>query len=198
MKNLRRTYGQVINWTTGKTSIQFTTLNSEVLRKKKHSKKMSNNDRPWHWPHPTQLPTPLYTHKTLQVDSQGNTEKTLWQAWTRDCNQLGYPIYQKSLPPLSGFLLSIRKHSNCWDINTSRTKQWRKENNQLQHLLFFWLIRAGNTATGKAHSIQLPYGQSEPAPMTAPVGCSVHRMGVLFSSCPWLSGNQHSTTVNVF
>jgi hypothetical protein len=91
-----RTHGQVINQTTGKTSMQFTTLNSEVLRKNKRSKKMSSNDRPWHWPHPTQLPTPLYTHKILQVNSQGNAEKTLWQAWTRDCNQLGYPIYQKA------------------------------------------------------------------------------------------------------
>ncbi len=95
MKKIRRTHGQVINQTTGKTSMQFTTLNSEVLRNKR-SKKMSNNDRPWHWPHPTQLPTPLYTHKTLQVDCQGNAEKTVWQAWTRDCNQLGYPIYQKA------------------------------------------------------------------------------------------------------
>jgi hypothetical protein len=41
-------------------------------------------------------------------------------------------------------------------------------------------------------------GQSEPAPMTAPVGRSVHRMGCLFSSRSWPSVNQHRTTVNFF
>jgi hypothetical protein len=48
-------------------------------------------------------------------------------------------------------------------------------------------------------------GQSEPAPMTAPVGGSVHRMNMgwmdgwmdgWFASSPYL--NQHSVTLNLF
>jgi hypothetical protein len=35
-------------------------------------------------------------------------------------------------------------------------------------------------------------------PLIAPVGRSVHRIGVLLSSCSWFSVNQHSAIVNVF
>ncbi len=41
-------------------------------------------------------------------------------------------------------------------------------------------------------------GQTEPAPMTAPVGPSVQWMGCLFSSRSWPLVNEHSTTVNFF
>jgi hypothetical protein len=45
------------------------------------------------------------------------------------------------------------------------------------------------------------YGQSEPAPTSAPVGCSVHRMmnGLrFFHPVPDLVLTQHRTTVNPF
>jgi hypothetical protein len=35
-------------------------------------------------------------------------------------------------------------------------------------------------------------------PTSAPVGCSVHRMGYIFSSGSWPCSNQHCPTVNLF
>jgi hypothetical protein len=57
------------------------------------------------------------------------------------------------------------------------------------------------TCTGKVRRGRwqgLDQGETELAPMTAPVDCSVHRMGWPFSSCSWPSVNQHGTTVNNF
>jgi hypothetical protein len=44
----------------------------------------------------------------------------------------------------------------------------------------------------------IPKGKSKPAPMTTLVRHSMHKMGIIFSSCSWFLVHQHNTIINNF
>jgi hypothetical protein len=184
MKKIPKTHGRVINQTTGKTSIAIYYIELWSTQEEQTQQK---NEQQWQ----TLTLTTPHSASHSSVHTQNLASRLSRKCWKDPLTSMNKGLQPIRLPYLSESTAIAHTLTQAGQSNGERRTT-------SYNTLFFVLIRAGITATGKAHSIQLPYGQSEPAPMTAPVGCSVRRMGVLFSSCPWLSVNQHRTTVNVF